>query len=275
MRPDSYSSNGIDAQQRPATLAVAGLHLSAPNGGGRILQDISFDVRPGERVGIIGPNGAGKSSLLKCLYRFQRPTAGQVMLDGQDIWSLTAQASAKMVAAVLQEYPADFAFTVRQVVQMGRIPHKRGFDRNSHKDVELARQALERLGLVHLEVRQFASLSGGEKQRVMVARALVQEPRLLILDEPTNHLDIRYQLDVLTLARGLDVTLVATIHDLNLAAAYFDRLILMDRGRIVADGTPDQVLIHENLKRVFGVDALLDPHPVHQRPRITYRHNLD
>lgn len=275
MRPESFRSadNRAAAEKPAAAVTVDRLGLAAPQAGPDILYDISVAVAPGERVGIVGPNGAGKSSLLKCLYRFQKPSRGRVLINGRDIWSQPAADVAQTVAAVLQEYPADFAFTVRQVVQMGRIPHKKGFQRNTHADVEIAREALSALGLVHLEKRAFASLSGGEKQRAMVARALVQQPRLLILDEPTNHLDIRYQLEVLSLVSRLDLTLIATIHDLNLAAAYFDRLLLMLNGAIVADGAPQDVLSSENLVEVFQVDALLDPHPLHGRPRITYRHD--
>ncbi|WP_259780303.1 ABC transporter ATP-binding protein [Aestuariispira ectoiniformans] len=275
MRPESYNRADVIATPgQSAAVAIEGLTLTAPQCEVEILRNISLEISAGERIGIIGPNGAGKSSLLKCLYRFQKPGGGRVLIDGKDIWKQPPAAIARSVAAVLQEYPADFAFTVRQVVQMGRVPHKKGFQRNTHTDVQIARNALDQLGLMHLEKRQFASLSGGEKQRVMVARALVQEPRLLILDEPTNHLDIRYQLDVLSLVSRLGVTLISTIHDLNLAAAYFDRLLLMSKGAVVADGSPQDVLTRENLSDVFAVDVMLDSHPIHARPRITYHHIL-
>ncbi|MNH24322.1 Hemin import ATP-binding protein HmuV [compost metagenome] len=153
---------------------------------------------------------------------------------------------------------------------MGRIPHKSLFDGDSHEDRQLVQQALQAVGLQGFDDHTFASLSGGEKQRVILARALVQQPQVLILDEPTNHLDPRYQLELLQQVRRLGIGTLASIHDLNLAAAFCDRLYVLDHGRIVASGTPDQVLTAELLHEVFGVQALIDRHPLADHPRLTW-----
>lgn len=171
---------------------------------------------------------------------------------------------------VLQEFPEAFGLTVAEVVAMGRTPHKGLFDGDSAADRAIARQALESVGLLGFEAHAFATLSGGEKQRVILARALAQQPQLLILDEPTNHLDPRYQLELLQRVKRLGIGTLASIHDLNLAAAFCDRLYVIDHGHIVASGTPEQVLTVTLLREVFGVDALVDQHPLSGYPRITW-----
>ena len=236
----------------------------------RILDGIDLDAAPGGFVGVIGPNGSGKSSLLRCIFRLHRPWRGRVALDGRDLREMTPRQTARRVAVVLQEQPAEFGLSVREVVQMGRIPHKSLFAADTVEDRHLVDEALRRVGLAEVAGRRFETLSGGEKQRALVARAVVQQPRLLILDEPTNHLDIRYQLELLDLVRGLGVTVLAALHDLNLAALYCTRLYLMDRGRMIRDGAPAQVLTRELIRSVFGVDVIVDPHPLTRRPRVTY-----
>ena len=235
-----------------------------------LLRDIDLHVAQGEFVGLIGPNGSGKTSLLRCAYRFSQPASGQVQLDGLDLWQQRPRWSAQRIAVVLQEFPQEFGLSVRDVVAMGRTPHKGLFDGDNHEDAELIAQALSRLGLDALAEHAFATLSGGEKQRVLLARALVQQPGLLILDEPTNHLDPRYQLELLQHLRRLGLSTLASFHDLNLAAAFCDRLYVIADGRIMASGTPDEVLSAELLERVFGVQALVDRHPLHAYPRITW-----
>jgi len=235
-----------------------------------LLQDIDLQVEQGEFVGLIGPNGSGKSSLLRCAYRFTEPSAGRVLLGADDLWQRPARWCAQRIAVVLQEFPDEFGLSVRDVVAMGLAPHKGLFDGDTAEDQQQVSQVLGRVGLAAQDTQTFATLSGGEKQRVLLARALVQAPELLILDEPTNHLDPRYQLELLQHLRGLDLSVVASFHDLNLAAAFCDRLYVIDGGRIVAAGTPQQVLTPALLKQVFGVDALVDPHPLHPYPRITW-----
>lgn len=235
-----------------------------------LLRDIDLHVAQGEFVGLIGPNGSGKTSLLRCAYRFSQPASGQVRLDDHDLWQQSARWSAQRIAVVLQEFPQEFGLSVRDVVAMGRTPHKGLFDGDNAEDAALINQTLARVGLVTFAEHAFATLSGGEKQRVLLARALVQQPGLLILDEPTNHLDPRYQLELLQHLRSLGLSTLASFHDLNLAAAFCDRLYVLADGQLVASGTPSEVLNTELLHRVFGVHALVDRRPLHAYPRITW-----
>ena len=234
------------------------------------LRDASLRVGAGEFVGLIGPNGSGKTSLLRCAYRFTRPEQGDVSLAHQNVWKQSAKWCAQRIAVVLQEFPDTFGLRVDEVVAMGRTPHKGLFDSDTLHDQQLILQALESVGMHGFEDHAFATLSGGEKQRVILARALAQQPQLLILDEPTNHLDPRYQLELLRLVRRLNIGTLASIHDLNLAAAFCDRLYVINHGRIVASGTPHDVLTAELLRDVFGVEALIDTHPLSGYPRITW-----
>ncbi|WP_095156661.1 ABC transporter ATP-binding protein [Pseudomonas sp. Irchel 3E13] len=256
-----------------SSLSIEGLAWAAP-GRDRdplwLLRDIHLRVGQGEFVGLIGPNGSGKTSLLRCAYRAYEPAMGSVMLDGENLWRRTPRWCAQRIAVVLQEFPQEFGLTVADVVAMGRTPHQGLFGGDNADDAAQVAQALKRVGLTACALRSFASLSGGEKQRVLLARALVQQPGLLILDEPTNHLDPRYQLELLGHLRSLDLSVLASFHDLNLAAAFCDRLCVIAEGRIVASGTPAEVLTSELLHHVFGVRALVDTHPLHAYPRVTW-----
>ena len=234
------------------------------------LRDANLHVAAGEFVGLIGPNGSGKTSLLRCAYRFSKPERGEVHLDRHNLWQQSSRWCARRIAVVLQEFPDAFGLTVAEIVAMGRTPHKGLFDGDTEVDRQLARDALESVGLHGFEDHSFATLSGGEKQRVILARALTQQPELLILDEPTNHLDPRYQLELLQLLKRLQIGTLASIHDLNLAAAFCDRLYVIDHGRIIASGTPREVLTVDLLRDVFGVQALVDDHPLSGYPRITW-----
>lgn len=238
-----------------ATLRVETLSW-APKRGQTLLHPASFVLEAGRVLGVVGPNGAGKTTLLRLLYRFHRPATGRVLLDGDDIWALSARSTAQRIAAVLQEQPCDFALTVREVVALGRTPHRKGFGgADGAHDRRITEAALDRLDLHGLAGRHLGSLSGGERQRVMVARALAQEPRLLILDEPTNHLDIRHQLEVLRLIRDLPVTIVTSLHDLNLAAGICDDILLLDGGRMKGFGPPSEVLTETAVSAAFQVEA--------------------
>lgn len=224
-------------------------------GGAQILRGIDLDVHSGELVGILGPNGSGKSTLLKCIYRVLRPTGGAVYLDGKDLDGYSHKQSARRVAVVAQHNHCEFAFTVEDMVLMGRAPYKRALDRDRPEDMELVDAALEQVGMSRFRDRDFSTLSGGEQQRVVLARALVQQTPCLILDEPTNHLDIKYQLQLMDLVRGLDKTVIAAIHDLNIAAMYCDRIYMVKDGRVVASGRPEEVLTEETIGRIYEVEA--------------------
>jgi iron complex transport system ATP-binding protein len=251
---------------RPAALTVESLAWG-PSGHAPIIEGITFAVPPGEMLAIVGPNGAGKSSLLRCLYRFHRPRSGRILLDGEDIWSLSARATARRVATVLQESASDFGLSVAEIVELGLTPHQTA---TAHDDYHPVEQALTLLDLTHLAARDFATLSGGEKQRVMIARALVQRPDLLILDEPTNHLDIRHQLEVLALLSRLPTTVIVSLHDLALASAHADRILVLENGRQIALGPPLDVLTPTTIKSTFAVGAAIDRHPVTGQPRFSF-----
>ncbi|MER5728209.1 ABC transporter ATP-binding protein [Streptomyces sp. NPDC002138] len=238
--------------------------------GNTLLHGVDLTARPGETVGVVGPNGSGKTTLLRCVYGTLRPTAGRVVLDGVDAASLGVKERARRVAVVPQDASGTFGLTVREVVAMGRSPHKRFWEQDGPGDARRVAGALETVGVAALAARRFDELSGGERQRALVARALVQDPGLLALDEPTNHLDIRHQLDVLGLVQDLTATALLVLHDLNLAASFCDRLYVLDAGRVVASGPPGAVLTEELLAEVYGVRARIGAHPTTGAPHLVY-----
>ncbi|WP_245730040.1 ABC transporter ATP-binding protein [Micromonospora pallida] len=227
-----------------------------------IVSDVDLTVEPGQIVGLIGPNGSGKSTLLRTLYRVLRPATGAVRLNGDDLWKLRPQEVARRRAAVAQDHAIDADFLVRDVVVMGRTPHKRLLDREDGRDRRIVDEALDRVRMGWAAERVFTTLSGGERQRVLLARALAQQAPLLILDEPTNHLDVRAQLELLELVSSLGLTTLTALHDLDHAASYCDRLVLLEHGRVRAAGTPTEVLLPALLASVFGVRAHLGVHPL-------------
>jgi iron complex transport system ATP-binding protein len=220
-----------------------------------VVRNVSVRVAAGEMVAVVGPNGAGKTTLLRTLYRARRPTSGHVTVDGQDVWRMTGKQVARRVAAVLQDATGDFELTVFDVVAMGRTPYKRAFEGDNADDHRIIADALAAVDISELAGEPFDRLSGGQKQRAMIARALTQRTDTIVLDEPTNHLDLRHQHDALHLLRTSGATVVAALHDLNLAAAYCDRICVLDAGQVVAVGTPADVLTVELLAEVYGVDA--------------------
>ena len=229
--------------------------LKAVLGSNEILKGIDFQAQDNEFVGIIGPNGSGKSTLLRCLYRVLEPTQGAVYLDGKALSSYRYQESAKRISVVAQHNYYNFDFTVREVVMMGRAPHKKALDRDNADDFRLVAEALELVGMSGFARRSFSTLSGGEQQRVILARALAQQTPCLILDEPTNHLDIKYQLELMDIVKSLDRTVISAIHDLNIAAMYCDRLYAVKGGEIVGCGRPQEVLTEDFIRRVYEVEA--------------------
>jgi iron complex transport system ATP-binding protein len=254
-----------------AHLTVKDLSWAPSRNADRLLHCLSFDVSAGRVLGIVGANGAGKTTLLRLLYRFHRPSTGSVTVDGDDIWTLSARDAAQRIAAVLQEQPSDFALTVGEIVALGRTPHRRGFGGNTGaKGKEIIEQALSRLNLNDMTGRLLGTLSGGERQRVMVARALAQEPRLLILDEPTNQLDIRHQLEVLDLIRNLPLTIVTSLHDLNLASDVCDDVLLLHAGHPLGFGAPHDVLSETAVSNAFQVVARSEQLTPSNRNHLTF-----
>ena len=235
----------------PLALTLSGVTVAV--GAIEICSEVSLEVEPGQVVGIIGPNGSGKTTLLRAVYRMLRPRLGRVVVGRDDLWELRPSEAARRISVVVQEPRTDFEFTVREVVAMGRSPHQSAFARESSGDRGRVDDALAHVGITALAPRSFSTLSGGEKQRALIARALVQEARVLILDEPTNHLDIRYQLEVLDLVRGVGVTTLMSIHDVNLAAQYCDHVVVLQGGRVQAAGPVETVLTPDVLEPVFGV----------------------
>jgi len=261
---------------RPAHLTVEDVAWGPDPRANYVLHPTSFSLREGKVLGVVGPNGAGKTTLLRMLYRYHRPNAGSVCIDGEDIWQLPAREVAKRVAAVLQEQPTDFALTVDEIVQLGRTPHRGTFANNAQQhENDVIHHALDILGLHDMAHRYFGTLSGGERQRVMVARALAQEPRLLILDEPTNHLDIHHQLEVLDLIRTLPLTIVASLHDLNLAAGVCDEILLLNGGKSLGFGPPDQVLSENAVSCAFNVMARREQLSISQTEHLTFHRQVE
>jgi iron complex transport system ATP-binding protein len=235
-----------------------------------ILHQADLNIEAGSFIGLVGPNGCGKSTLLRCIYRLLKPDSGEINLDGENVWRISAREAARRTAVVLQEYPTEFEFTVEEIVSMGRNPHKNMFDRETPEDLQIIEQALDQVDMTRFASRSFRTLSGGEKQRVMIARTLTQQAQFLILDEPTNHLDIRYQLETMDLVKSLGITTLAALHDLNIATSYCDGIYVMNDGVIVAAGPPEDVLQPELIHDVFGVGATVDRHPQTGKARINF-----
>ena len=217
---------------------------------------MSFKLKPRKILGVVGPNGAGKSTLLRLLYRFYRPTTGKIKINGIDIWQLTSRQVACSIATVLQENSSDFSLTVREIVTLGRTPYSKWLtNSNSESDKKIVQSSIDRLSLTKFENRHLNTLSGGERQRVMVARALAQEPDILILDEPTNHLDIRQQLEILNLLKDLSITVITSLHDLNMARSNCDEILLLKDGHALGFGNPNLILSESNISEAFRVKA--------------------
>lgn len=224
-------------------------------GRNNILKGASIEVGKKEFIGIIGPNGSGKSTFLKCIYRILKPDKGCIFLDNEHLNRMSIKESAKKMAVVSQHNYYNFDFSVEEVVLMGRSPHKKSLERDNARDYEIVRDSLEKVGMYDFRKRSFSTLSGGEQQRVILARALAQQTKCLILDEPTNHLDIKYQMQLLNIVKELNLTVISAIHDLNIASIYCDKIYAIKDGNIIAFGTPEEVLTKEFIKDTYEVDA--------------------
>lgn len=245
--------------------------LSAGYGGEDIIGEITFAAEKGKFVGIIGPNGSGKTTLLKAISRVLDISGGLVTLEGHTLADFGQKELARVVSVVPQETAMNFSYTVTDIVMMGRFPHKERFAKDDPDDYRIVREAMGVTNVAHLKDRPVTDISGGERQRVIIARALAQQPKVILLDEATSHLDINHQVEILSIVRDLGetVTKIGVFHDLNLAAEFCDRIVLMAEGRIRAMGTPAEVLTMDRLRDEYGITAMVQTNPVTGRPLIT------
>ena len=232
---------------------INGLNYSV--GGREILKEIALKVEENRMVGLIGPNGSGKTTLLKHIYRALPPGKKTVFINGREIESYSYRDTARQVTVMRQENGTDFDYTILEMVLMGRSPYKKYYESDTKKDRAIALKSLEFMGMAELANRSFSSLSGGEKQRVLIARSLAQEADILILDEPTNHLDVHYQWYLMEVIAGLQKTVLSVFHELNLACSFCDYLYILKDGCIVKSGKPEEIVTEKLLQDVFRVKS--------------------
>jgi len=244
-------------------------------GASLVLKNASVQIKGGDLAGIVGPNGSGKSTLLRTMSRVLKPICGQVLLNGEDMYHLAPARVAQNIAVLTQGSGLEFPYTVIDLVMMGRIPHIKRFAREGVKDRTAVARAMELTDTVKLADRQVNELSGGEKQRVMLARALAQEPSILLLDEPTSYLDLKYQLEIMDLLTQLrldsGLTIISVLHDINLASRYCDYLLVVKEGIIHAMGTPEQVITAPMIKEVYGCEVGVEYPDLGDRPYIVFK----
>lgn len=257
-------------------MRIRGKNVSFAINGANLLRDVDFRIEAGAFTGLIGANGSGKTTLLKTIYRYYAPSRGAVYLDGADVHSLKPKIAARKMAVLHQEHRAVFDFPVMEMVLMSRYAQKGLFETNTTDDTAICAQALRQVGLYALRDRNFLSLSGGEKQRILLAAAFAQGAELIILDEPANHLDIGQQLSIMDIIKKRPHTTVfASMHDLNLAARYCDRLIALKDGRVAATGTVEEVITPELIRDLFQVEVNIEREPESGRLHIRYVAPID
>lgn len=235
-----------------------------------IVKSISFQTQKKQFVGGIGANGCGKSTMLKGIYKGIKPQAGSVFLDDLDLLSVSEKKVAQKLGVVNQFNELNFDLSVFQMVLLGRTPHKKLLESDTQEDIDIVMNALAKTNLTSYSDRSFLSLSGGEKQRVILARTIAQQPNYMILDEPTNHLDIRYQLEILNCVKNLGIGVLAALHDLELAAHYCDYIYAMKAGEIIAEGTPKALFTAELIEEIYGVKCTIYQNPVTHRLGFAY-----
>lgn len=235
-----------------------------------IVKGIDLAVTNNKFIGLIGPNGSGKSTLLKAIYGVIKPSFGEVFISDKNIISYNKKSIAKTLGVVSQFNNINFDFKVIDIVLMGRAPYKKLLEQDNKNDYDMALKALAQVGMIDFAQKSFSLLSGGEKQRVILARAITQSPKILILDEPTNHLDIKYQLEVMAIVKNLNICVLAALHDLTLASQFCDELYVLKDGIIVYKGTPNEVITKEMIKKVYDVDSNVYISPVTNKLSIEY-----
>lgn len=233
-----------------------------------ILKNICISVKTKKNIGIIGPNGCGKSTILKNIYRYLKSQSGLITIDDISIDNYKPKELAKKMAVLAQNQNINFDFTVEEIVEMGRYAHEKSIFSIYKKDEIIS--ALKQVGMEHMKDRSFLTLSGGEMQRILIARALVQKSDLLILDEPTNHLDIKYQLQIMNLIKEIDKTTLSVIHDMNIASSYCDFIYAIKNGEVVAQGTPDEIFTEHNIYNIFDIHCKVIKHPTKETPLIIF-----
>lgn len=254
-------------------IQVKDLSYKYTNTSDLAIDNISFDVERGKILGIVGPNGSGKSTVLKLLSGILKPLSGKILLFGNDLSKIKQKMIAQKLAVVPQDGSVGFPFSSREIVLMGRSPHLGLIESEKKHDFEIVKWAMEQTNCLAFCERKIDELSGGERQRIFIARALAQEPTVMLLDEPTNHLDLKYQIEVFDLIRRLNqenqITVVVISHDLNLAGEYCERLILLKNGKIADIGTPEQVITEGAIKRVYDADTIVSANPITGSPHVT------
>ncbi len=235
-----------------------------------VLEDVSLEAKPGHILGLVGPNGSGKSTLIKGMTRVIDLFCGHIFIDGRDIRTIKREELARLAATVPQSPVLPAAFTAFEVVLLGRTPHLGLLRYEGKKDLAIAWQAMTATHTESFAERKVSELSGGERQRIVIARALAQQPKALLLDEPTANLDINHQIEILNLVKSLcreqDLTVIIALHDLNLAAQYCDWLVMLNGGRVHAEGKPSDILTAPNIKQVYGAEVCVYPHPINKLP---------
>ncbi len=239
-----------------------------------IVRHASLLVKEGEFVGLIGPNGSGKTTLLKSIYRMLKPSGGVILLDGKDMREMSNKESAREMGVVSQFTNLSFDVSVEEMVMMGRVPHKNAFSRDTDEDYMIVEEALKKVDMLDFRDRSFLTLSGGEKQRILLARALAQQVRILLLDEPTNHLDITYQLQIMDVVQSLGTGVLAAMHDLNLTLMYCTYVYVLKNGEIVAHGRPEKVITAELIGSVYDVDCEIMESPKNGKLHVVYYSGL-
>lgn len=240
-------------------------HLNLSMKQRTLLDDISLKTKDGQFVGLIGANGSGKSTLLKTIYKTLKPDSGEIYLDELNILHSSEKKVAQNLSVVSQFNELSFDLTVKQMVFLGRTPHKRLLEQENKQDLQIVEHALKMTNLLDYQDRSFLSLSGGEKQRVILARAIAQDPQFMILDEPCNHLDIRYQLEIMEIVKNLDIGILAALHSLEDACRYCDELYVLKHGNIISHGKPKEILTETLIEEVYGVKCKIYQNPITQQ----------
>lgn len=238
--------------------------------GRDIVKQASVQVSDHMFVGLLGPNGSGKTTLLKSIYRVLKPAAGLICLDDTEISRLSPRETAKRMGVVSQFTSMSFDFSVEEIVLMGRSPHKKAMSKDTAEDFRIVEDALRRVNMLDFRDRSFLTLSGGEKQRILLARTLAQQVNMMILDEPTNHLDIKYQIQIMDVVKSLNIGVLAALHDLNLTLMYCDYVYVLKEGSVVAHGRPDDIITPELIRQVYEVECDVTRHPKTGKLNVVY-----